>query len=67
MLNKLHEVLKIQGGEIMALPFGRSNPDEVIDWLINLSDEEFAVLMKTPIINQAKSYYTKIRLEIREE
>ena len=63
MLHKLHEVIKVPDNEIMALPFGNSNPNEVIDWIINLSDEDFEVLMETPIINQSKIYYKTIRGE----
>ena len=38
---------------------------DVIKNVFNLSDEDFSLLMKTPIINQAKMYYTKIRKQIR--
>ena len=61
MLKELHEVLNIPEEDILKLPFGNSNPDDVIDWIINLSDEDFNVLMQTPIINQAKAYYKKLR------
>lgn len=67
MLHKLHEVVKTPDDEIMVLPFGNSNPNEVIDWLINLSDEEFQLLMETPIIIQAKAFYKSIRTEIKGE
>ena len=61
MLKELHEVLNIPKDEILKLPFGNSNPEDVINWIINLSDEDFSTLMKTPIVNQAKIYYKKIR------
>ena len=67
MLHKLHEVVKTPDDEIMVLPFGNSNPNEVIDWLINLSDEEFQLLMETPIIIKAKAFYKNIRTEIKGE
>ena len=61
MLKELHEVLNIPKDEILKLPFGNSNPEDVMDWIINLRDEDFNVLMQTPIVNQAKIYYKKIR------
>jgi len=67
MLHKLHEVVKTPDDEIMVLPFGNSNPNEVIDWLINLSDEDFQLLMETPIIIQAKAFYKSIRTENKGE
>ena len=48
------------------LPFGNANPYDVIDWIINLNDEDFSLLMQTPIIVQAKIHYTKIRKANRE-
>lgn len=67
MLHELHEVVSTPDDEIMVLPFGNSNPNEVISWLIGLSDEEFELLMKTPIIIQAKVYYRKIRTQLKGE
>ena len=67
MLHKLHEVVKTPDDEIMVLPFGNSNPNEVIGWIVNMSDEDFEVLMKKPIIIQAKANYRKIRNEIKGE
>ena len=67
MLHELHKAVKTPNDEILCLPFGNSSPNEVIDWLVNLSDEDFEVLMKTPIIIQAKAYYRKIRNEIKGE
>ena len=67
MLHKLHEVVKTPDDEIMVLPFGNSSPNEVIDWIVNLSDSDFIVLMKTPIIIQAKAFYKNIRTEIKGE
>ena len=61
MLNRLREVVKTPYPEGMILPFGNGKPEEVINWLNGLSDEEFDLLMKTPIIVQAKIFYTKIR------
>ena len=51
----------------MALPFGNSSPYEVIDWIVNLSDADFNILMKTPIIIQAKAFYKNLRVEIKGE
>ena len=67
MLHELHKAVKTSDDEIMCLPFGNSSPNEVIDWLINLSNEDFEMLMKTPIIVQAKVYYRKIRNEKKGE
>lgn len=67
MLHELHEVVNTPDDEIMVLPFGNSNPNEVISWLISLSDDEFELLMKTPIIIQAKVYYRKIRTQLKGE
>ena len=61
MLKEFHKVLKTPDEDILRLPFGNSDPDEVINWIINLSDEDFSTLMKTPIVNQAKIYYKKFR------
>ena len=61
MLNILREVVKTPYPEGMILPFGNGKPEEVINWLKGLSDEEFDLLMKTPIIVQAKMFYMKIR------
>ena len=61
MLNRLREVVKTPYPEVMILPFGNGDAEEVIDWIKNLSDYEFDLLMKTPIIVQAKIFYTKIR------
>ena len=67
MLHELHEVVNTPDDEIMVLPFGNSNPNEVISWLISLSNDEFELLMKTPIIIQAKVYYRKIRTQLKGE
>ena len=67
MLHKLHEVVKTPDDEIMALPFGNSSPYEVIDWIVNLSDADFNILMKAPIIIQAKAFYKNLRVEIKGE
>ena len=61
MLHRLREIVKTPHPEVMILPFGNGKPEEVIEWIVNLSDEEFDLLMKTPIIVQAKIHYTKIR------
>ena len=61
MLKELREIVKTQEGECMVLPFGNADPYDVIDWIVNLNDEDFSDLMKTPIIVQAKIHYTKIR------
>ena len=61
MLKRLYKVVKTDEKDIMVLPFGNANKYEVIDWIINLSDEEFDVLLKTPIIVQAKIFYKKVR------
>ena len=61
MLNRLREVVKTPYPEGMILPFGNGKPEEVINWLNGLRDEEFDLLMKTAIIVQAKIFYTKIR------
>ncbi len=67
MLHELHKVVKTPDDEIMVLPFGNSTPHEVISWLQSLSDKEFELLMKTPIIIQAKVYYRKIRTNYKGE
>ena len=61
MLLKLREIVKTSYPDVMVLPFGNSKPNEVINWIISLNDQEFDLLMKTPIIVQAKIFYTKIR------
>ena len=67
MMHKLHEIVNTPDDEIMVLPFGNSDPREVISWLIGLSDDEFDVLMQLPIIIQAKVFYRKIRNEFKGE
>lgn len=67
MLYRLYDAVKTPHEDVMILPFGNSKPEEVIRWLDKLSDEEFKLLMKTPIINQAKSFYTKTRTELKGE
>ena len=67
MLYELYDVVKTPHDDVMILPFGNSNPEEVINWLVNLSDEDFSLLMKTPIINQAKMFYTKVRKKAKGE
>ena len=67
MLYRLYDTVKTPHDEIMILPFGNSKKEEVISWLISLTDEEFSLLMKTPIIIQAKAYYTNIRKQIKGE
>ena len=61
MLLKLREIVKTPYPDVMILPFGNSSPVEVINWISSLSEEEFSLLMQTPIISQAKMFYTKIR------
>ena len=67
MLYRLYDAVKTPHDDVMILPFGNSKPEEVIKWLDKLSDEEFMLLMKTPIISQAKSFYTKIRKQLKGE
>lgn len=67
MLYELYDVVKTPHDDVMILPFGNSSPEEVINWLVNLSDEDFSLLMKTPIINQAKMFYTKVRKKVKGE
>ena len=67
MLKRLREIVKTPHPEVMILPFGDAKPEEVIEWIVNLSDEEFCELMQTPIIVQAKIFYTKIRKQMRGE
>ena len=67
MLLKLREVVKTPHPECMILPFGNSPPEEVIEWIISLSDKEFNLLMNSPIIVQAKIFYTKIRKEYKND
>ena len=67
MLYELYDVVKTPHDDVMILPFGNSQPEDVINWLVNLSDEDFSYLMKTPIINQAKMFYTKVRKKVRGE
>ena len=52
--------------EVMVLPYGNSKPEEVLDWILDLSDEEFNLLMKTPIIIQAKIFYTEFRKKYKK-
>jgi hypothetical protein len=63
MLLRLRKTIKTPEPEIMALPYGNGKPQEVIDWILSLSDEEFSLLMQTPIIIYAKMFYSKIRKE----
>ena len=44
MLKRLYKVVKTDEKDIMVLPFGNANKYDVLDWIINLSDEEFNVL-----------------------
>ena len=67
MLVRLHEAVKTPVDEVMVLPFGNSRPEEVISWLDSLNDYEFFLLMKTPIIIQAKHFYTELRKKLRGE
>ena len=67
MLVKLHEVVKTPVDEVMVLPFGNSRPEEIISWIDSLSDDEFSLLMKTPIIIQAKHFYTELRKKLKGE
>ena len=46
MLHELHKAVKTSDDEIMCLPFGNSSPNEVVDWLVNLSDEDFITYME---------------------
>ncbi len=61
MLMKLREIVKTPSNEVMVLPYGNGKKEEVINWIRNLSEEDFNELMKTPIIVQAKIFYKKIR------
>ena len=65
MLEELHKIVKTPSNECMVLPFGNANPNDVIEWLINLSDEDFNELMNTKIIIQAKIFYTNLRKEMK--
>ena len=65
MLKELYKTVKVPYGECMILPYGNAEPMEVIDWVVNLNDEEFEKLLHTPIIAQAKIFYTKIRNEMK--
>ena len=65
MLLKLREITKTPDPEIMVLPYGNNNPEEVISWIASLSDEEFCLLMQTPIIFQAKKFYNDIRKKVK--
>lgn len=67
MLYRLYDIVNTPHDDIMILPFGNSEPKEVIDWIVNLSEDDFSLLMKTPIINQAKAFYTRIRKQLRGE
>ena len=67
MLHRLHEAVKTPDDEVMVLPFGNSSPEEVISWIDSLDDYEFSLLMKTPIIIQAKHFYTELRKRLRGE
>lgn len=40
--------------------------EETEKWIISLSEEEFNILTKTPIIAQAKIHYKKIRAESKK-
>ena len=61
MLQELRKIIKTPSNECMILPYGNAKPNEVINWIKNLSEENFNDLMKTPIIVQAKIFYKKIR------
>ena len=67
MLHRLRIAIKTPEDEGMILPFGNSRPEEVIVWIDSLNDDEFSLLMKTPIIVQAKIFYTKLRKKLRGE
>ena len=67
MLVRLHEAVKTPTDEVMVLPFGNSRPEEIISWIDSLSDDEFSLLMKTPIIIQAKHFYTELRKKLKGE
>ena len=67
MLYRLYDVVNTPHDDVMILPFGNSKPEGVIKWLDELSDEEFSLLMKTPIIHQAKHFYTKVRKQLKGE
>ena len=65
MLNELRKVVKTPSNEGMILPFGNAEPNDVIEWIVGLNDEDFNELMKTRIVIQAKIFYTRIRKEMR--
>jgi hypothetical protein len=66
MLHRLHEVVNTPDDEVMILPYGNSKPEDVLDWILDLSDEEFNLLMKTPIIVQAKIFYSDFRKKYKK-
>ena len=51
----------------MILPYGNARPIDVVNWVVELSDEDFEELMKTPIIIQAKIFYSKLRKIMKGE
>ncbi len=65
MLKRLYKVVKTDEDDIMVLPYGNAKPEDVIKWIVELSDEEFDLLVKTPIIVQAKIMYNEIRKKYR--
>ena len=67
MLYRLYDVVNTPHDDVRILPCGNRKPEEVLKWLDELSDEEFSLLMKTPIIHQAKHFYTKVRKQLKGE
>ena len=61
MLKRLYKAVKTDENDIMVLPFGNAKKEDVLAWIISLSDEEFDVLLETPIISQAKIFYKRVR------
>ena len=67
MLKELYKVVKTPYDEGMILPYGNARPIDVVNWVVELSDEDFEGLMKTPIIIQAKIFYSKLRKIMKGE
>lgn len=63
MLEELRRVVKTPSNECMILPYGNGKPNDVINWVKGLNEEDFNNLMKTGIIVQAKIFYKKLRVD----
>lgn len=58
--------LNCKGYEILILPYGNAKPEQVNNFILSLTDEEFDLLMKNNIVIQAKIFYSKLRKSFKE-